>query len=63
MIKTIKSYSDAVSKVYELISKLHTDRIGSRSTITRIDGKKRKGYRVFVTRLSDGMNRTCFISD
>jgi len=35
----------------------------ARAYITRVEGKKRRGYRVVVIRMSDGMTKTGFCKD
>ena len=58
-----KPYEKAEEVAEKLMANLEVKLHDARTTIVRHDGKSKGGYRVTVTRLSDGMRTSRFVWD
>jgi hypothetical protein len=59
----LKSWGKAAKTADKLMKRLKVAERHSRCTSTRVNGKKRRGWRVTCTRLSDGKTATKFVAD
>jgi hypothetical protein len=63
MIALNPSWEKAKERAETLMIMLNVHPENSAQFITRVDGKKRKGWRIVVVRKSDGMTKTSFVHD
>lgn len=59
----LKSWKKADKEARRLMKRLKVAERHSRCTASRVDGKKRQGWRVSCIRLSDGKRATKFVAD